>query len=171
MAGGQSADIAAAVVYFVPDAGGKRPAPGRFLMYTKGKRFDPELLVVPLGSTVAFPNNDPVRHNVYSQTPGAAFDLGFYGEGEAPEHVFDRPGLVVVNCNVHHAMQAQIFVVPSAYYTRPDAQGRWRLDGLPAGRGTLHFWHPRAQPASLVLALPTDLVVERTLAARPGSGR
>lgn len=171
IAGSQATDLAAAVVYFVPDAGGKRPEPGRFRIYTQGKRFDPELLVVPQGSTVAFPNSDPIRHNVYSRTPGATFDLGFYGEGEAPEQVFDRPGLVVVNCNVHHVMQAQVFVVPSAWYVRPDPNGQWRLDGLPAGRGTLHFWHPRAQPASLVIALPTTLVVERTLAARPGGGR
>jgi hypothetical protein len=171
VAGDGGGDLAAGVVYFVPDSRPKPPVPGRFAVYTQGKRFDPPLLVVPLGSTVAFPNSDPVRHNVHSRTPGAAFDLGFYGEGEAPERVFDRPGLVVVNCNVHRTMQTQVYVVPSAYQARPDAGGHWRIEGLPGGRGTLHLWHPRALAATVIVALPTSQGIGRTLTALPGAAR
>ena len=151
------------VVYFVPENGGRRPQAGRYTMYTQGKAFDPPLLIVPIGSKVSFPNNDPIRHNVYSATPGSAFDLGFYGEGESREHVFDQPGLVVVNCNVHHVMQAQVLVVPTAYQTRADASGRFKLTDLPAGRGVLHFWHPRAALSSLPVSVPTGSAIERKL--------
>lgn len=159
----EARELSETVVYFVPDSGGRRPQPGRFRMYTQGKAFDPPLLIVPIGSSVSFPNNDPIRHNVYSGTPGAAFDLGFYGEGESREHVFDQPGLVVVNCNVHHVMQAQVLVLPTAYHTRVDASGKFRLDELPAGRGVLHFWHPRANPSSLPVSVPTGTSIDRTL--------
>jgi hypothetical protein len=142
-------------------------------MYTNGKAFDPPLLVVTVGSTVAFPNSDPIRHNVYSATPGAAFDLGFYGEGEVREHVFTQPGLVVVNCNVHHVMQAQVLVLPSAHFTRVDADGRYRLGNLPGARGTLHFWHPRAAAnSSLAVALPNAAPVKRKIVlSKPRVGR
>lgn len=157
-------EAAATVVYFVPERGGARPRPGRFSIYTQGKAFDPPHLVVPVGSTIAFPNNDPIRHNVFSATPGAAFDLGFYGEGESRERVFEQPGVVVVNCNVHHVMQAEVLVVPSVHQARVDAGGRFQLDGLPPGRGTLYLWHPRAGLQSLPLAIPAGQPVERRLA-------
>ncbi len=141
-------------------------------MYTQGKNFDPPLLIVPIGSSVAFPNNDPIRHNVYSATPGAAFDLGFYGEGESRDHVFDQPGLVVVNCNVHHVMQAQVLVLPTDYHTRADANGSFRLAELPAGRGVLHFWHPRAAASSLPVSVPTGTSIDRKLVvSKPRIGR
>jgi len=165
-------DLADTVVYFVPESGGVKPRPGRHTMYTQGKAFDPSLLVVTVGSTVAFPNNDPIRHNVYSATPGAAFDLGFYGEGESREQVFSTPGLVVVTCNVHHVMQAQVLVVPTPHFTRVDAGGRYRLTNLPPTRGTLHFWHPRAQPSTLPVALPTRTAVDRKIVlTKPRVGR
>jgi len=164
-------DLADTVVYFVPESAPK-PQPRRHTMYTQGKAFDPALLVVTVGSTVAFPNSDPIRHNVYSATPGSAFDLGFYGEGEAREHVFTQPGLVVVNCNVHHVMQAQVLVLPTSHYTRADATGGYRLENLPATRGTLHVWHPRAQPSELSVALPTPAAVNRKIVlTKPRVGR
>ena len=141
-------------------------------MYTQGKAFEPALLVVPQGSTVVFPNNDPIRHNVYSATPGAAFDLGFYGEGESREHVFNQPGLVVVTCNVHHVMQAQVLVVPTRFQTRLDASGRYRLTDLPSGRGTLYFWHPRAPLSSQGVSVPVSISIDRKIAlSKPRLGR
>ncbi len=165
-------EIADTVIWFVPESGGARPAPGRFSVYTQNKAFDPPLLVVPVGSTVAFPNSDPIRHNVYSTTPGSAFDFGFYGEGESRERVFDKPGVVVVNCNVHHVMQAQILVLPTVHHTRPGADGRYRMAGLPAGAGELHFWHPRAGVQTLRVALPVTSQVDRRIElSKPRAGR
>lgn len=159
-----ASEAAQTVVYYVPESGAPRPRPGRFSIYTQGKAFDPPYLVVPAGSTIAFPNNDPIRHNVYSTTPGAAFDLGFYGEGESREQLFDRPGLVVVNCNVHHVMYAEVLVLPNAHHTLATADGSFRLAGLPAGRGTLYFWHPRGGLQSQPIALPAVAPITRRLA-------
>lgn len=159
----QPGDHRQTVVYYVPEQGGMRPKPGRYSIYTQGKAFDPPYLVVPVGSTISFPNNDPIRHNVYSPTPGAAFDLGFYGEGDSRERVFDRPGLVLLNCNVHRAMQAEVLVLPTVHHARTDDEGHFHLEGLPAGRGTLHYWHPRAGLQSLPLSLPSGQPVERRL--------
>jgi plastocyanin len=165
-------DLTDTVVYFVPEQGNVRATPGRYTMYTQGKTFDPPLLVIPQGSTVSFPNNDPVRHNVFSATPGAAFDLGFYGEGEAREHTFAQAGLVVINCNVHHVMQAQVLVLPTSYQTRVGADGRYRLNDLPPGRGTLHFWHPLASPVSQGVSVPTSVSLDRKLSlSKPRVGR
>ncbi len=165
-------DVTDTVVYFVPETAMAPPRPGRHSIYTQGKAFDPALLVVTAGSTVAFPNSDPIRHNVYSATPGAVFDLGFYGEGESREYVFAKPGLVVVNCNVHHVMQAQVLVVPTAHHTRVDGDGRYRLDQLPATRGTLHVWHPRAQSISVAVALPMAAAIDRKIVlTKPRTGR
>jgi hypothetical protein len=123
------------------------------------------VLVVPVGSTVRFPNRDSILHNVFSRTAGSVFDFGYYGAGEVKQRVFSRPGLVIVNCNVHHNMRADIVVLATPYYTRPDRSGRYRLDGLPAGPGTLVFWHPRADAQSVAVTLPASGTVNRKLAA------
>ncbi len=144
------------VVYFRPNSGSPRLQPGRHTVYTRNKAFDPPLLVVQKGSTVAFPNGDPILHNVYSNTPGQEFDFGFYGEGESKEYVFDRAGLVLVSCNVHHVMAANIMVLDTPYYTRPDASGRFELNNLPSGLGELVIWHPRGSAETQAVALPTS---------------
>jgi plastocyanin len=156
-----AADMAGAVVYFVPDAAGARAKPGRFTIYTHNKQFEPESLVIPLGSTITFPNQDEILHNVFSVTPASSFDLGLYGEGKSAEYTFKKPGLVLINCNVHHAMQANVLVVDTAFIARPDAAGRFDLGSLPAGPGKLMLWHPRAalqtEPVSLPVAGPLAL--------------
>ena len=125
----------------------------------------PAVLVVPVGSTVRFPNRDTILHNVFSRSPGDSFDFGYYGAGEVKQRVFSKPGLVIVNCNVHHNMRADIVVLATPYYTRPDHNGRYTLANLPAGPGTLVFWHPRAQPQSLRVTLPMATPVSRRLTA------
>ena len=149
-----AADLANAVVYFVPDAAGARPKPGRFTIYTHNKQFEPESLVVPLGSSISFPNQDEILHNVFSVTPASSFDLGLYGEGKSAEYTFKKPGLVLINCNVHHGMQANVLVVDTAHIARPDAGGRFDLGGLPAGTGKLMLWHPRAAIQTQAITLP-----------------
>jgi len=150
------ADMANATVYFVADAGAARAKPGRFTIYTHNKQFEPESLVIPLGSTISFPNQDEILHNVFSVTPASSFDLGLFGEGKSAEYTFKKAGLVLINCNVHHAMQANVLVIDTPYFVRPGADGRFELSGLPAGPGKLMLWHPRAaiqaQPVLLPLA-------------------
>ncbi|MGP1666368.1 MAG: cupredoxin domain-containing protein [Rhodanobacter sp.] len=162
---GEQADT---LVYFVPDKGAIRPKPGHYTVYTNHRDFSPEAMAVPLGSTVTFVNLDDVRHNVFSVTPGTSFDLGYQGSGEKADHAFARAGIVLVSCNVHHSMELDILVVPSAYMVKVGADGSFTLAGLPAGPGTLHFWNPRAQPVSQKLILPTDASLsQRITVTRP----
>jgi len=75
---------------------------------------------------------------------------------------------VVVNCNVHHNMRADVVVLATPYYTRPDRNGRYTLDGLPKGPGTLVFWHPRADAQQVAVTLPVDgTVARRLIASKP----
>jgi plastocyanin len=132
------------VLYFRPE----RPVPVQPLadveMRTQRKQFLPGALPVTVGTTVTFPNVDPILHNVFSPGPRAAFDLGLFGRGEARTHTFDAPGLVRVYCNVHHDMVGHVLVLDTPWFGRPDAQGRFRLE-VPAGvRGELFAWHERA---------------------------
>jgi plastocyanin len=162
---GEQADT---LVYFVPAAAGDHARPGRYTVYTHNRDFSPQAMAVPQGSTVSFVNLDDVRHNVFSVTPGAAFDLGYQGSGEKAAHVFARAGVVLISCNVHHSMELDLLVVPTSHVVRTSADGRFSLRDLPAGAGTLHFWNPRAQPLSLPVTLPmSDTVRQTLLATRP----
>jgi plastocyanin len=167
----RGADPHLAVVYFEP-AGAPRtgsqesysPAahPPRapkepdkpFQLLTKNKEFIPHLLVVPVGSRVQFPNQDPILHNVFSVSPGNAFDLGIYRVGPPKEKRFEQAGLVRVYCNVHQAMVAYILVLDTPFYVSPAADGSFRLTGLPKGPGKLTVWHEQTDPWSMELTLP-----------------
>ena len=156
-------DQAHTLVYYVPASGGARVRPGQFNVYTHNRDFSPEALAVPLGSTVTFVNLDDVRHNVFSVTPGSAFDLGYQASGQKVSHVFSHAGIVLVSCNVHRSMELDVLVVPSPYSAKVAADGSFTLRGLPPGPGTLHFWNPRAQPVSQALTLPLGGAVKQTL--------
>ena len=160
--------LADAIAYYVPAGGAPAPTPGEFEIRTENKRFLPDVLVVPVGSTVAFPNDDNLLHNVFSISDNAGFDLGTYGLNESRSHTFDQAGLALVYCNVHHAMQADVLVVDTPYYVRVNADGRFRLDDLPAGEGTLHLWHPRSETARIDVFLPDgEPLIARLEVVRP----
>ncbi len=166
----RGADVAAgetaeAVVYFIPDGASRKPAAQRREVLTRNKRFEPSSLIVPTGSVVAFPNRDLVLHNVFSLSPNTEFDLGLYGPGDSREVRLDQPGVVRVHCNVHHSMQTDIVVVDTAHFAQVSASGAFELADLPAGSGTLHVWHPRAQPNSLKLSLPLTRPLSLALVA------
>ncbi len=109
----------------------------------QNRRFFPDLVVVPAGSTVTFPNQDAIFHNVFSLSKVKSFDLGNYSKGQTRSVTFPRPGLVYVNCHLHPNMSATIFVTPNGWATTADASGHFTLD-LPAGRYTLVAWHKAA---------------------------
>ena len=158
--GARAGDPSAAVVYFEPAAGARAPAPRTLTIETRDKQFSPRVLAVPRGSRVRFPNRDPILHNVFSVSRGNAFDLGLLGEGPGADAVFEQPGLVRIYCNVHHGMVAYVMVVDTPHYASPDAAGRFRLAGLPAGPGKLTAWHEQTDPATLELTLPAPGPVE-----------
>lgn len=108
----------------------------------RGKAFVPEVAVVTVGSAVDFPNQDTVRHHVYSFSPAKRFELKLYvGRPEQPV-VFDKPGIAVLGCNVHDQMQAWVVVLESPWSARTDAQGRAPLPDVPPGPHELRAWHP-----------------------------
>ena len=158
-----AAEVADAVLWYQPNRTTAPPAPGRYSIPTRNKRFDPRTVVVPVGSTVAFPNHDPLLHNVFSLAPGNAFDLGLYGENETAEAVMHAPGVVMAFCNVHYSMFAAIVVVDTPHTARVHADGSFVLDRLPVGGGTLHLWHPRAERWTQVLDLPSPAPLDITL--------
>ena len=113
------------------------------VMDQRDSTFVPGVLVVQAGTTVSFPNSDTVQHQVYSFSPAKPFERPLY-EGTPLEPVlFDRPGVVVVGCNIHDWMIGYIVVVPSPHFGKTDAQGKVRLD-VPAGRYEMQVWHSRA---------------------------
>jgi|SRR5579863_8838785 len=159
-------DVHQAIVYFEP-AGAQHKslhAPDKpFEMVSKSKEFVPHVLAIPRGSTVSFPNQDVILHNVFSVSPGNAFDLGFYGTGGSKDKKFDTAGLVRVFCNVHHGMVAYILVLDTPYYTAAAADGTFTLSGLPKGPGELTVWHEQADPFKTTLTLPVATPVSAHL--------
>lgn len=139
-------DVGTAVVWL--EAAGARPAaPKTVEVFTEGKDFRPRVTVIPAGSTVRFPNNDPFNHNVFSLSEDAPFDLGLFGRGEAKSTKFTRPGVVRVFCNVHANMAAYILVRDNGFYAQPGADGEFTIPGVPPGKYVLHGWHERATEA------------------------
>lgn len=137
-----SPDIGDAVIYLVGGAAtSARPTTQDVTI--ADKKFVPDVVVVPVGSTLRFPNTDPFSHNVFSASDPNGFDLGLYGRGEAKGHVFEHPGLVYVYCNVHSGMIAYVQVMPTRWYTQPGADGSFTIGGVPPGHYSLHVWHPR----------------------------
>src|SRR5262245_30803614 len=97
--GEKIADLSGTVVYFVPEGGVKAGPPTAAEIQTQNRTFMPRVIVVTPGSTVRFPNGDPIKHNVFSVSPANRFDLGLYGKGTGKSQRFDKPGLVRVFCN------------------------------------------------------------------------
>jgi plastocyanin len=138
---------ATAIVYAEPlDAASPRK-PGTFKLTQKGKAFTPRVLAVPAGSTISFPNEDSIFHNVFSLSPPAPFDLGLYRAGAAKTQTFSSPATYRVFCNIHPQMTALIVVVPTPFVTLADANGAFTLD-LPPGRYKLTAVSERASAVS-----------------------
>ncbi len=104
------------------------------------KQFSPAVTVVTTGTSILFPNNDTVRHHVYSFSPAKTFDLKLYAGVPANPVVFDKSGIAVLGCNIHDNMVAWVVVVDTPYFGKTDAQGNVVLDA-PAGNYKLRAWH------------------------------
>jgi len=121
------------------------PAPVRAahaIMDQVDRTFVPNVLIVRTGTAVEFPNSDAVSHQVYSFSPAKRFELPLYrGQPHAPI-VFDRPGIVVLGCNIHDSMTGYIYVTDSPWFGKSDGEGRWQAD-VPAGDYRVIAWGPR----------------------------
>jgi plastocyanin len=136
---------------------------------SKGKRFDPHVLVVTRGASVSFPNLDSIFHNAFSRTPGSEFDLGLYRRGASRGYTFRSAGLVHLYCNIHAEMAAYVLVLdPTDAFSVADDAGTFRLPGLPAGRHTVRVWNEKGGERQLDVEIGTatpaalDVVLDAT---------
>src|ERR1019366_9116820 len=118
------------------------------VMLQKNKMFTPHILAVVTGTTVDFPNADPIFHNAFSSYNGQIFDVGLYPPGTSRSVRFSRPGVVRVFCNIHPSMSAIILVLNTPWFTQKARDGSFKLD-LPPGEYDLHVFHERATVQTL----------------------
>ena len=142
-----------AVVYAVPDGRSLPPAKKTAVMDQKNRMFVPHVLPVQTGTAVEFPNSDDIRHQVYSFSEPKKFQLPLYTGTPANPIVFDKPGVVILGCNIHDRMSAYILVVDTPHFAATGRDGRVTLPNLPAGRYTVHVWHAdlKGDPVPLTL--------------------
>ncbi len=147
-----ASDVGNAVVFL--EGRGPRGAPVTVDMTLDGRSFSPRVVVVPVGSTVRFPNRDPFNHNVFSLSEPNDFDLGLYGRGETGSHRFRHPGLVRVYCNIHPQMGGFVVVRDNAYFAQPEADGSFTIPHVAPGEYTLHVWYERATELTQRITVP-----------------
>ena len=120
------------------------PKAPRAEMTQKDKTFWPHVLAITVGTTVDFPNYDPIFHNAFSNYNGQLFDIGLYPPGTTRSIVFRREGVVRVFCNIHPTMSAVIVVLKSPYFCVSNKNGELHIPGVPAGSYRMHVFHERA---------------------------
>jgi plastocyanin len=137
--------------------------------------FVPDVVVIPVGSTLSFPNSDAVSHQVYSFSNARRFQLPLYRGRPYPPVTFDQPGLVTLGCNIHDNMLAYVMVTAAPFFGRSDPKGEWILADVPNGMYRLKVWHPllNEPPAALERDIDvrsptrTEAVVRLTRSMRP----
>ena len=121
-----------------------RPQTSRVVVHQRNMTFSPRVLVVRVGTTIDFPNDDRTFHNIFSFHNGKIFDLGMYPVGTERRVLFDGPGLSRLFCNIHPNMAAYVMAVDSPYFALSDASGAFTIAGVPAGSHRYHAWRPGA---------------------------
>ena len=151
----KSPDSSNVVLWLMPAEGTRLPSarPARSSppprLVQRNKSFEPHVLVVPVGTTVEFPNRDPFFHNVFSLFEGKRFDLGLYEAGSTRNLVFYKPGISYIFCNIHAEMSAVVLVLNTPYYGVSDRRGQVLLHDVAEGRYILHVWYEGALPDAL----------------------
>ena len=136
----EKAPIENAVVYAEPESKVGLPIASA-IIEQRGRQFNPLVSIVQTGTDVTFPNFDSVRHHVYSFSPAKTFELKLYSGVPASPVKFDKPGTVVLGCNIHDFMVAFIQVVDTPYFAKTDKTGKAVLANVPNGKYTLKVWH------------------------------
>jgi plastocyanin len=150
------APVQDAIVYAVP-VSGKPPAPKPLpaVIDQIKRRFVPTVSAVQTGASVTFPNKDNIEHDVYSFSPAKRFELNLYHGIPANPVIFDKPGLVVMGCNIHDTMVAYLLIVDTPYFAKTDANGAATIGNLPVDAYKVVTWHfrltdPNAQPTQKI---------------------
>jgi plastocyanin len=134
------------------------PGPSKPLaIRTLGKQFQPRVSIVTPGTDVSFPNLDHILHNVFSVTKGNRFDTGQYRPGDSPRVKVTSPGLVKLYCNVHHQMNAFLWVVTTPFAQLLDDRSGLQFDQVPTGSYRLRLWHPESGEKNWTVQVGTGL--------------
>ena len=127
-------------------------APARAVVDQVDLAFVPDVIVIPVGSTISFPNSDAVSHQVYSFSSARRFQLPLYRGKPYPPVTFDQPGVVTLGCNIHDNMLAYVVVTDAPFFGRTDAKGEWVAPNLPNGSYRVTVWHPLLNDSGLSVA-------------------
>jgi hypothetical protein len=144
--------VVPAVVWLTPLEGTSVlpfPPQGRYTLLQKNRMFTPHLLVIPVGSSVNFPNADPFFHNVFSLFEGKRFDLGLYEAGSSKSVTFSREGVSYIFCNIHPEMSAVVLALSTPVYAIADAADSFVIRDVPRGEYKLHIWIEGVPPSFL----------------------
>jgi len=163
--------VAAETLVWVEPVSGRAPraTPATFQIITRNKTLVPHILAIPVGSTVTFPNEDPISHNLFSLSSNNAFDLGLYRKGAGKSQRFETPGVVNVYCNVHPNMSAVIQVMATPYFAFADEKGNFTVTNVPAGKYRLVAWNEQGGQNEVPLELTSSsapAVITMTLDSR-----
>jgi plastocyanin len=139
------------VIIWLKPVGKPAPAaaPRHEVMKQKDRHFTPHVLAIPVGSTIDFPNLDPIYHNAFSNFSGQPFDTSLYAPGTNRSQTFKIPGIVRVFCNIHPTMSAIIAVLQTPWYATTPATGKFTILNVPPGEYELHLFHERSLPDNL----------------------
>lgn len=150
--GKKTKDLSEVVVWVEgPDV---KPQPSKATMTMKDKRFEPRLVVVPVGGSVAFPNMDPILHNAFSVTGKNKFDLELYKKPKSRSQVFKYPGIVRVYCNIHPQMSAYVVVRDNPFWAQASGEGRFSIADVPPGTWKVKAWHSKARTVTKTVTVP-----------------
>ncbi len=123
----------------------------------KGAVFSPHILPIVVGTTVEWPNNDDIYHNVFSMSDTKPFDLGLYKHGEPGKRVtFDKPGRVDVFCSIHANMHCIILVLENPYFATTDGSGHYAITNVPPGTYHLTAWQERLPKQTREITVAQD---------------
>ena len=168
LSGKVTAGKGASVVYVEAVAGKTFPAPTeRVVVDQKGLLFQPHVIAVPVGATVEFLNSDKVAHNIFwpavSGNKKMSHNMGTWPSGQKREFKFDAAGVVPLLCNVHPEMSAYIVVVPTPFFAVTDADGSYKIAGVPDGQYTVSAWHEGMKVQSKPVKVAGDTAADFAL--------
>jgi plastocyanin len=159
--GRKAEDLSHVVIWVEGPAVEPEPAAATITMVKKS--FEPPLVVVPVGGTVAFPNLDPILHNAFSVSGENRFDLELYKKPESRSQLFEHPGVVRVYCNIHPQMSAYVVVRDNPFWAQARQDGGFSIAGVPPGTWTVRAWHPRAEEVAREVTVPETGAVSLAL--------
>ncbi len=164
--------LSGVVVYLVPARGTRSTPPRPFATQIDQRdlRFVPRVIAATPGTTVSFPNSDPVMHNVFhpSERAGGGFDLGTYPPGEARSFTFRSEGAYVIFCHVHPEMVAYVVVIASPHRAVTDEHGAFRIDSITPGTYYLRTWHRRLRTNEQIVRVSANGVTRVVLPLKFG---